>query len=91
MTKFIRRLQKIGSSILVSLPKEWVDANKLEKSDEVELETGINSLSITLSGDHKLPKEVVISYPRRYAPVIFAMMFSSFETGYNITTSFGSL
>ncbi|WP_309224016.1 AbrB/MazE/SpoVT family DNA-binding domain-containing protein, partial [Candidatus Nitrosotalea sp. FS] len=40
MTKFIRRLQRIGSSILVSLPTEWVQANKLEKSDEVEIETG---------------------------------------------------
>jgi len=35
LTKFIRRLQRIGSSILVSLPKEWVVANNLDKSSQV--------------------------------------------------------
>jgi len=38
-----------------------------------------------------LPFILMISYPRRYAPVILAIIFSSFETGYDITTSFGSL
>lgn len=84
MTKFIRRLQKIGSSILVSLPKEWIDANKLEKSDEVELETGTNSLSITLSGDHKLPKEVVISYPVSKEENIIANITGAYLLGYDI-------
>ncbi|HET8719545.1 MAG TPA: AbrB/MazE/SpoVT family DNA-binding domain-containing protein, partial [Candidatus Nitrosotenuis sp.] len=62
MTKFIRRLQKIGSSILVSLPKEWVEANNLNKSTEVELETSENSISITANKGEKQSKEVVISY-----------------------------
>jgi phosphate uptake regulator len=84
LTKFIRRLQKIGSSILVSLPKEWIDANKLEKSDEVELETGTNSLSITLSGDHKLPKEVVISYPVSKEENIIANITGAYLLGYDI-------
>ena len=44
MTKFIRRLQKIGSTILVSLPKEWVQANNLDKGIPVELETGHNTI-----------------------------------------------
>jgi hypothetical protein len=38
-----------------------------------------------------LPLILIISYPRRYAPVIFAITFSSFETGYDIVTSFGCL
>jgi len=63
LTKFIRRLQKIGSSILVSLPKEWVDAHKLVKSTEVELDTAPNSISITVDINNKPSKEVVISYP----------------------------
>ncbi len=84
MTKFIRRLQKIGSSILVSLPKEWVDANKLEKSDEVELEAGPNSLSITLSADHKLPKEVVIPYPVAKEENIIANITGAYLLGYDI-------
>jgi len=38
-----------------------------------------------------LPLIFIISYPRRYAPVISAIMFSSFETGYDMVTSFGGL
>ena len=63
MTKFIRRLQKIGSSILVSLPKEWVDANNLDKSSQVEIETGQDSLSISVNKETRPTKELVISYP----------------------------
>ena len=32
---------------MVSLPKEWVDKNGLEKNSEVDVETGINSVSIS--------------------------------------------
>jgi len=56
LTKFIRRLQKIGSTILVSLPKEWVDANNLDKSIPVELETGHNTISITVNKEKKTVK-----------------------------------
>ncbi|MGI0041693.1 MAG: PhoU domain-containing protein, partial [Nitrosopumilaceae archaeon] len=79
-----RRLQKIGSSILVSLPKEWIDANKLEKSDEVELETGTNSISITLSGDQRSYKEVIISYPVAKEENIIANITGAYLLGYDI-------
>ena len=39
MARFLRRLQRIGSSVLVSLPKEWVIQNGLEKGSQVEIET----------------------------------------------------
>ncbi|HSB56746.1 MAG TPA: phosphate uptake regulator PhoU [Nitrosopumilaceae archaeon] len=77
-------MQKIGSSILVSLPKEWVDSNNLEKSDEVELETGINSISITLSGDQRSYKEVVISYPVSKEENIIANITGAYLLGYDI-------
>ncbi len=84
MTKFIRRLQKIGSSILVSLPIEWVELNKLEKSDEVELETGANSISITPTGNSKPPKEVVIEYPVSKQENISADVTGAYLLGYDI-------
>lgn len=84
MTKFVRRLQKIGSSILVSLPIEWVAANKLEKSDEVEIETGANSISITPTGSSRPPKEVVIEYPVLKQENISADVTGAYLLGYDI-------
>ena len=63
MTKFIRRLQRIGSSILVSLPKDWVDANNLDKGSQVEIETGQDSVSISANKETRPTKELIISYP----------------------------
>ncbi|MGI0061691.1 MAG: PhoU domain-containing protein [Nitrosotalea sp.] len=84
MTKFIRRLQRIGSSILVSLPIEWVQANKLEKSDEVEIETGSNSISITPTGGSRPPNEVVISYPISKQENISAYVTGAYLLGFDI-------
>ena len=84
MTKFIRRLQKIGSSILVSLPKEWVDANKLGKSIEVELETNENTISITVNKTERPSKEVVISYPLPQDENIVADITGAYLLGYDI-------
>ena len=84
MTKFIRRLQKIGSSILVSLPKEWVDAHKLVKSTEVELDTASNSISITVDINNKPSKEVVISYPLPKEENITADLTGAYLLGYDI-------
>ncbi|MDE1866083.1 MAG: phosphate uptake regulator PhoU [Thaumarchaeota archaeon] len=84
MTKFIRRLQKIGSSILVSLPIEWVESNKLEKSDEVEIETGTNSISIAPIGNSRSLKEVVIQYPVSREENISADITGAYLLGYDI-------
>ena len=84
MPKFIRRLQKIGSSMLVSLPKKWVDDNNLVKSSEVEIETGQNSLSITANKDNKPSKEVIISYPLPKEENIVANITGAYLLGYDI-------
>ena len=84
MTKFIRRLQKIGSSILVSLPKEWVDANNLDKSSQVELETGQDSLSITANRETRPTKDLVISYPLPKDENIVADITGAYLLGYDI-------
>lgn len=84
MTKFIRRLQRIGSSILVSLPKEWVDANKLDKGIEVELETSGNTVSITANKSERPSKEVVISYPLPQDENIVADITGAYLLGYDV-------
>ena len=84
MPKFIRRLQKIGSSVLVSLPKDWVDANNLGKSSEIEIETGQNSLSITANKDTRPSKEVVISYPLPKEENVVADITGAYLLGYDI-------
>ena len=84
MTKFVRRLQRIGSSILVSLPKEWVDANKLDKSSQVELETGQDSISISANKETRPTKELVISYPLPKEENIVANITGAYLLGYDI-------
>jgi phosphate uptake regulator len=84
LPKFIRRLQRIGSSILVSLPKEWVDANKLDKSTEVELETNENTISITANKSERPSKEVVITYPLPHDENIVADITGAYLLGYDI-------
>ena len=84
MTKFIRRLQRIGSSILVTLPKEWVDANKLGKRSEVEIETGQDSLSISINREQRPTKDIVISYPLPKDENIVADLTGAYLLGYDI-------
>lgn len=84
MTKFIRRLQKIGSSILVSLPKEWVEQHNLEKSDQVELETGQHSISININKESIPSKEILISYPLPKEENIVANITGAYLLGYDL-------
>jgi len=84
LPKFIRRLQRIGSSTLVTLPKEWVDANNLKKNAAVEIETGQNTLSITLNPETRPTKDVVISYPLPKDENIVADLTGAYLLGYDM-------
>ena len=84
MTKFVRRLQRIGSSILVSLPKEWVDANNLDKGSQVEIETGQDSVSISANKETRPTKELVISYPLSKEENIVANITGAYLLGFDI-------
>jgi len=84
LTKFIRRLQRIGSSILVSLPKEWVVANNLDKSSEVEIETGQDSISISANKEVRPAKELVISYPLHKEENIVADLTGAYLLGFGV-------
>ena len=84
MTTFTRRLQKIGSSILVSLPKEWIDANELTKSNQVEIETNQNNLSIRTQLSKRPSKEVEISYPLSEGEGIVPTITGAYLLGFDI-------
>ena len=84
MTKFIRRLQRIGSSILVSLPKEWVDANNLEKGNQVELDTGQDSISLSANKETRPTKELVITYPLPKEENVVANITGAYLLGYDV-------
>ena len=84
MTTFTRRLQRIGSSILVSLPKEWVVANKLDKSSQVEIETTQNNVSITTQQSKKPTKEVEIPYPLSKEDSVVANITGAYLLGYDL-------
>jgi len=85
LSKFTRRLQKIGSSILVSLPKQWVDDHNLVKSSQVQIETLENSLSITAGEGKKLSKEIEIEYPLSGEENIAANITGAYLLGYDIS------
>ena len=89
MTRFTRRLQRIGSSILVSLPKEWIDANKLDKSAQVEIETIQNNLSIRTQQSKRPSKEIEISYPLPKGENIVANITGAYLLGYDIIKIIG--
>ena len=84
MTTFTRRLQKIGSSILVSLPKEWIDANNLDKTNQVEIETNQNNLSIRTQLSKRPSKEIEISYPLPKGESIVPTITGAYLLGYDI-------
>ena len=86
MSKFTRRLQKIGSSILVSLPKEWVDAHNIGKGSQVQIETAENSLSITAGEGKKMSKEIEIEYPLPNEENIAANITGAYLLGYDVIT-----
>ena len=84
MTKFIRRLQRIGSSMLVSLPKEWIDANGLDKGSQVEVDAGQDSVSISANPAARPTREIVISYPLPKEENIVADITGAYLLGYDI-------
>ena len=91
MTTFTRRLQKIGSSILVSLPKEWIDENNLEKSNQVEIETNQNNLSIRTQLSKRPSKEIEISYPLPKGESIVPTITGAYLLGFDIIKIIGKL
>jgi phosphate uptake regulator len=66
------------------LPKEWVDANNLDKGSQVEIETGQDSISISANKETRPTKELVISYPLPKEENIVANITGAYLLGFDI-------
>ncbi|MDI1495979.1 MAG: PhoU family transcriptional regulator [Cenarchaeum symbiont of Oopsacas minuta] len=84
MTKYVRRLQRIGSTTMVSLPKDWVDKNHLVKNTEVDVDVGVNSVSITTRTRTWPSSEIEITYPPIKDENIAASLTGAYLLGYDV-------
>lgn len=77
--------------MLVTLPKEWIKANNLEKSAQVELETWEDGISITARKENRPSKQVVISYPLPKEENIVADLTGAYLLGYDLINIKGEM
>ena len=86
MSRYARRLQKIGSSMLISLPSEWIKNNNLKKGNMVIIEVNRNnSVSLYPSNiEAEDVKEVNIPYPLLSIERLINQIYGAYLLGYNI-------
>jgi len=68
----------------VSLPKEWIDANNLDKTNQVEIETNQNNLSIRTQLSKRPSKEIEISYPLPKGENVVPTITGAYLLGFDI-------
>lgn len=93
MSRYARRLQQIGSSILVSLPSQWVKSNSLKKGSIVPIDINRdNSISIFPSEEatEKI-KEVTISYSPAAMDTLVNQVYGAYLLGYDLIRIKGTL
>src|SRR6185503_11263975 len=87
MTHYARRLQRIGSSILISLPSEWIKSNKLTKGSTVPIEVNRdNTISIfpSLEDADDKTKEVTITYSPASMEPLGNQVYGAYLLGYDM-------
>jgi phosphate uptake regulator len=87
MARYARRLQQIGSSILVSLPSMWIKSNNLKKGSIVPVHINRdNSISIFASEDDMADKvkELTISYPSASMDMLVNQVYGGYLLGYDM-------
>jgi phosphate uptake regulator len=86
MPRYARRLQKIGSSILISLPSQWVKSNNLKKGSIVPVDINRdNSISIFPSEDAAdETKEVAIPYSPASMDTLVNQVYGAYLLGYDM-------
>ena len=87
MTRYARRLQQIGSSILVSLPSLWIKSNNLRKGSIVPVHINRdNSISIFASEDDTADKvkELTIPYPSASMDMLVNQVYGGYLLGYDM-------
>ena len=86
MSRYARRLQKIGSSMLISLPSEWIKNNNLKKGNMVMIEVNRNnSVSLYPSDlDTDDVKEVNIPHPQLSMDSLTNQIYGAYLLGYDV-------
>ncbi len=86
MYLYARSLQKIGSSMLISLPSEWIKNNNLKKGNMVMIEVNRNnSISLYPSDiDAEDVKEVNIPHPQLSMDSLTNQIYGAYLLGYDI-------
>ena len=94
MAHYARRLQQIGSSILVSLPSIWIKNNNLKKGSIVPVHINRdNSISIFPSQDDTADKtkELTIPYSSASMDMLVNQVYGGYLLGYDMITIKASL
>jgi phosphate uptake regulator len=94
MTRYARRLQQIGSSILVSLPTMWIKSNNLKKGSIVPVHINRdNSISIFPCQDDTADKikELTIPYSSVSMDMLVNQVYGGYLLGYDMITIKASL
>jgi phosphate uptake regulator len=89
MARYARRLQQIGSSILVSLPSMWIKNNNLKKGSIVPVHINRdNSISIFPSQDDTADrtKELTIPYSSVSMDMLVNQVYGGYLLGYDMIT-----
>src|SRR3989442_2280372 len=82
--KYARRLQKIGSSMLISLPSDWVRTNRLNKGNTVFIETNEdNSISLFPEASDSQINDVTILYNQSSVDGLINQIYGAYLLGYN--------
>jgi phosphate uptake regulator len=87
MAQYARRLQQIGSSILVSLPSSWIKSNNLTKGSIVPVHINRdNSISIFPSEDDVADKikELTIPYSSASMDMLVNQVYGGYLLGYDM-------
>ncbi len=87
MAQYARRLQQIGSSILVSLPSMWIKSNSLKKGSIVPVHINRdNSISIFPSEDDVADKikELTIPYSSVSMDMLVNQVYGGYLLGYDM-------
>lgn len=83
-----RKIIKFGnSSFVISLPREWMDKNKLKKGDSVYFLQDVDD-SLRVTSQYKEPskdeKEVIIQLKHRDIDSIFREIFAAYINNYSV-------
>jgi phosphate uptake regulator len=94
MPRYARRLQRIGSSILISLPSQWIKSNKLVKGSILPIDVNRdNTVSIFPSEVDAADKvkEVTIPYSPATMDTLVNQIYGAYLLGYDLIRIKGKL